>query len=415
MRVLISGAGVAGPSLAYFLGKIGARVTIFEKAPDLLPHGQNIDVNGSAMAVMKYMGLLEELKRYNTTEKGTIFIGPTGKPFAPFPVRDGFGSFTATTEILRGDLSLICYRASLRFPTVKYCFGTIIEEVVQNDEKGVKVKTSNGDIQEYDLLVAADGQWSRVRKQCFSPDTITTLDKGMYCVYFTIPRMKKDNDWWKLYHALGSRVVSIRPDPHGTIRAFFSIMPSTDEQEKKWAQTARADRESKNKLLREEFFDAGWQSQRLLDEMVNAPDFYFQKIEQIKMTKWSNSRVICLGDAAYAPTPLTGAGANLALLGAYVLAGELSKVAEGEHPSKALEAYETAFRPFVEDTQKIPSIFPSAAHPGTPFERWILQVVVGVLAKILALPIFGWISPKIDAEDYKLPTYAAFGEKSVET
>lgn len=234
MRVLISGAGVAGPSLAYFLGKIGARVTVFEKAPALLPHGQNIDVNGSALAVMDKMGLLEELYKYNTTEKGTIFIDPNGRSFAPLPVREGLRSFTAATEILRGDLSLICYEASQKFPSVKYCFNTTIKQVLQNDGNIVKVETSNGDVQEYDLLVASDGQWSRVRKQCFPADSVQIVDKGMYAIYFTIPRTSEDNDWWNIYQAGKSRIITTRPDPHGTIRAMFTIMPTTEAQKKTW-------------------------------------------------------------------------------------------------------------------------------------------------------------------------------------
>jgi 2-polyprenyl-6-methoxyphenol hydroxylase-like FAD-dependent oxidoreductase len=413
MRVLISGAGVAGPTLAYFLGKTGARVTIFEKAPALLPHGQNIDVNGTALQVMKAMGLLDELKRFNTTEVGTVFINRNGKAYAPFPVRDGARSMTAATEILRGDLSLICYQASLRSPNVKYCFSTTIKQVLQNDSKVVKVETSDGEIQEYDLLVAADGQWSRVRKQCFPPDAVETVDKGMYAVYFTIPRLSEDNDWWNIYHTLGSRIITTRPDPHGTIRAMFTIMPSTPQQKQAWSDAVRADRETKNKLLRQEFADAGWQAQRLLDEMGKAPDFYFQKIEQIRMNKWSQNRVICLGDAAYAPTPLTGAGANLALLGGYVLAGELSKLNLGENPTRALEAYEKVFRPFVEETQKVPSIFPGCAHPSTPFKLWILRTVVRIMSKVVALPLLGKIAPRIDDEDFKLPVYPSFGEKAL--
>jgi 2-polyprenyl-6-methoxyphenol hydroxylase-like FAD-dependent oxidoreductase len=412
MRVLISGAGVAGPSLAYFLGKIGAHVTVFEKAPALLPHGQNIDVNGSALAVMEKMGLLEELYRNNTTEKGTIFIDPKGRSFAPFPVRDGMRSFTAATEILRGDLSLICYKASKKFPPVKYCFSTTIKQVLQNDGNIVKVETSNGDVQEYDLLVAADGQWSRVRKQCFPTDSVQIVDKGMYAVYFTIPRVSEDNDWWNIYQAGRSRIITTRPDPHGTVRAMFTIMPTTESQKKIWSETARRDRATKNELLRQEFSDAGWQAVRLLREMEEAPDFYFHKIEQIKMSQWSNNRVVCLGDTAYAPTPLTGAGANLALLGAYVLAGELSKAKDGGDLSAALIAYETAFRPFVEETQQIPSVFPGCAYPGSDLKRWIFNMVMSVVSRIASIEWIGRMTPKVDDEDFKLPAYPVFNEKS---
>ena len=100
MRVLISGAGIAGPTVAWFLAKAGARVSIVEKAPRLLPYGQNIDITGSAIAIIKKMGLLEEVRRLNTTEKGTQFIDSRGHPFAPFPVKGG-ADFTSEFEILR--------------------------------------------------------------------------------------------------------------------------------------------------------------------------------------------------------------------------------------------------------------------------------------------------------------------------
>lgn len=148
--------------------------------------------------------------------------------------------------------------------------------------------------------------------------------------------------------------------------------------------------------------------------MEQAPDFYFHKIEQVKMSNWSNNRVVCLGDTAYAPSPLTGAGANLALLGAYVLAGELSKVKDGGDLSAALVACETAFRPFVEEQQQIPLIFPGCAHPGSNFKRWIFNAVMSVLSKIVAIEWVGRMTPKIDDEDFKLPSYPVFTEKSVE-
>lgn len=414
MRVLISGAGIAGPTLAYFLGKIGVRVTVFEKAPGLLPYGQNIDVNGSALKVMQHMNLLRKLKEYNTTEKGTQFISPTGKIFAQMPVREGSRSFTAATEILRGDLSLICYEASLKFPSVKYCFDTTISRVIKNDDSGVQVETSNGDIQDFDLLVASDGQWSRVRKQTFSQDSIQVIDKGMVAIYFTIPRLPSDNSWWNIYHEINSRIITTRPDPHGTIRAMFTIMPTEDRKEI-WARMARADRETKNKFLREEFSDAGWQTQRLLDEMEKSPDFYFHSIQQIKMTHWSEKRVICLGDTAYAPSPLTGAGANLALLGAYCLAGEISKLEPGKDLKSALDAYEKNFKPFVEETQHVPSVFPGCMHPSTPFRRWFFHCCISLISRVIALPFPHFLTPpKIDAEDFKLPSYPSLEEASGE-
>ena len=198
------------------------------------------------------------------------------------------------------------------------------------------------------MLVAADGQWSKLRKQCFSSESVGVVDKGMYVAYYTVPRTSADNDWWNVYHGLDSKIITTRPDPYSTIRAMFTLMPSTHTQKQEWQQASRAGRELQEALLRREFADVGWEAERLLKSASKSPDFYFQAIQQIRMTKWSSGRVICLGDTAYAPTPLTGMGTSLAILGAYNLAGEISKLSVDQHPAAAFDAYEKTFRPFVE-------------------------------------------------------------------
>ena len=411
MRVLISGAGIAGPALARCLAKVGTRVTIVEKSHAILPHGQSVDIQGSAVAAMRKMELLDEVKRSNTSEKGTRMIDSKGQPFAPFPVREGSSaSFTSEYEILRGDLAAIFYKATKDHPNVDYLLGTTIAEVISNNEEAVKVKLSDGKVQNYDLLVAADGQWSKLRKQCFPPERLTVVDKGMYAVGFTIPRLPIDSDWWNVYHALGSKIIALRPDPYGTTRALFSIMPCNDTQKKAWQAASRSDRQTQEDLCRKEFVDSGWQAQRLLDAMGEAPDFYFQAVQQIRMTKWSTGRVICLGDTAYAPTPLTGMGTSLAITGAYMLAGELGKLEKDQHPSQALEAYERAFRPFVEQSQKIPSFIPGIAHPETAWKRWLLQSLLSVLSRVVAIP---WVAKRAQNDDgFALPQYPTFDKKA---
>ena len=159
MRVLISGAGIAGPTLAWFLAKAGASITIVEKSHSLLPYGQNIVIQGSARTLIKKMGLMDQIRRFHTTEKGTQFIDAKGRPFAPFPVNEGSSaSLTSEFEILRGDLAAVLYEATKDHPNVNYLFGTTIKEVVSNDDDTVKVELSNGEVPEFDLLVAADGQ-----------------------------------------------------------------------------------------------------------------------------------------------------------------------------------------------------------------------------------------------------------------
>ncbi|KAF6815504.1 pyridine nucleotide-disulfide oxidoreductase [Colletotrichum plurivorum] len=417
MRVLISGAGIAGPTLAYFLAKTGARVTVLDRSRDLLRQGQNVDVGHSAVAVIRKMGLMNELRRWNTTEKGTRILDDRGKTLASFPLREGsLASPTSEFEVLRGDLAWLIHGATRDAPkkNVEYLFGTTAKRVISNDDRAVKVELSDGQVREFDLLVVADGQRSALRAQCFPEEAVTMVDKDMYVVYATIPRVPGDDDWWNVFFALGSRIVTLRPDPHGTIRAMVTKMPLDENQRAAWRAAAAkgGDRAAQQELVRREFEGAGWQVGRVLDGMEAAPDYYFQAVEQVRMERWSAGRVVCLGDAAHAPSPLTGMGASLAITGAYVLAGELSGLREGEHPTRALEEFERKFRPFVEEVQKIPSMFPGSAHPATPLQRWMLHAALStmdwVLGRVSSMP---WMQRKFlndettEDTDFPLPKY----------
>ncbi|KAK1978584.1 hypothetical protein LZ30DRAFT_728561 [Colletotrichum cereale] len=422
MRVLISGAGIAGPTLAWFLARTGARITIIERSRSVPSGGHNVDVNHGAIDVMRKMGLIDQLRRFNTTEKGTRLIGPSGQPFAPFPVKAGSSaSPTSEFEILRGDLAAVLHEATEDHPNIEYLFGTTCSKIISDDEgsDSARVELSDGRIREFDLVVAADGQWSKIRAQVFPRDSVALVDKNMYVVYATIPRLPGDDDWWNVYQAIGSRIITLRPDPHGTIRAMLSRVPRGAAQKRAWREAAGAGRAQQQELARREFKDAGWQAARVLDAMEQkgpAGDYYFQETKQVRMDRWSRGRVVCLGDAAFAPTQLTGMGTSLAIIGGYVLAGELGGLATGEHPARAVEAYERALRPYVEETQKIPRVFPRIAHPATAGERWLFGACVSGLSKIVAMP---WVAQRffndtnVDDSEFPLPVYPNLADESL--
>lgn len=432
MHVLISGAGVAGPTFAWFLAKTGVRVTLFEKAASILPHGQNVDIQGAARTVVDRMGLTEEFLRNGTKEQGTRLIDPRGRPIAPFPVPKGDYGVSATSqcEILRADLAKLLWKATKDLPGVTYRFDTTVTKILANDDAAdnkdgkVTVEASDGNVEDYDLLVAADGQWSNVRKLVFGEgvaegsakgrDSKTGEDDGskvrvvnydMSVAYWTIPRLPEDDDWWNIYAALPAKLLALRPDPHGTIRAMVSCLPQSDAQKQEWSAVARKGRTAQEALVRKEFARTGWQAERLLAAMPSAPDFYLQLIQQIRMRRWYKNRVVCLGDAGYAPSPITGMGTSMAINGAYVLAGELSKLQPGEHPVKALEAYDTAYRPFVDEFQQVPPVLPTYVHPRTEFQRWLFQRMLAGFSRAVQIP---WVLRRIgsvEQEDYKLPSY----------
>ena len=129
-------------------------------------------------------------------------------------------------------------------------------------------------------------------------------------------------------------------------------------------------------------------------------------MQQIKMSTWHQGRIVLAGDTAHCPTPLTGMGTSLALNGPYVLAGELSKLEKGEHPSRAFQAYQDAYKPWVETTQDVPFFVPSIAHPATPFKRWLLQWLLTTISTVIRLPYIKNLSQgRDDEEDFKLPHY----------
>lgn len=263
--------------------------------------------------------------------------------------------------------------------------GPTLAWFLANDERSVRVGASDGAVGEYDLVVAADGQWSKVRQLCFGeareegtganksssrPSAVNIVDYNIRVAYWTIPRLPQDDDWCNFYAALPAKVVAIRPNPHGTIRAIVTCLPTTDAQKKEWAAVTRRGRQAQEALVRKEFTGCGWQAERLLAVMPSAPDFYLQLVQQIKMPQWYKSRVDCLGDAGYDPSPITGMGTSMAINGAYLLVGELRKLGPDEnHPLKALEAYDRAHRPFVEEYQQVPPVFPDYVYPRTAFQR----------------------------------------------
>ncbi|KAI8617612.1 hypothetical protein BC830DRAFT_1166872 [Chytriomyces sp. MP71] len=403
LRVLVSGGGIAGPTVAHFLARAGANVLVVEKAPGLQRNGQNVDINGSARRVVAKMGLTDQVIAHNTTEKGTCFVDDGGRAFAEFPI--GKGSFTSQMEILRSDLAKILYEHTKKNPNVEFKFDTKIDKVLENNDHGVKVLLSDGSTHAADVLIAADGTGSQVRKMCFDPATIKRRDTGVFVAYWTVPRETNDSDWWAIHQTSNSKTISLRPDPYHSIRVMVTCLPRTEAHRTQWRTASRANRSDQERFLVREIPAGAWQGQRLHDTMLQAPDFYIQAMQQIQMDSWSSGRVVCLGDAAYAPTPLTGMGTPLALMGGYLLAGELSKTWR-EHPQKAFATYEALYRSFVEETQQYPSIAPKLAHARGPMMRWLTQTAIWSAAKVTARQVAtAGEGQKVDEGDKATPTF----------
>jgi len=364
-RILISGASIAGPTLAFWLAKYGFTVTIVERSKSLRLGGQNLDIRGAGRAIVRMMGIEEKILAANTGEIGLQFVNRNNKIRAEFPI-DGGSSFTSEAEILRGDLVNILYDCTKN--DVQYVFGKYITALNQDADK-VEVTFSDGKTDIFDLLIAADGVRSTTRRLIFGDEPALKF-VGLYNAWYTIPRLERDTDWARWYTAPGSRVMMLRPDNYGTIRASFSFL--SDDK----SYVNQSDHEQK-KILKEKLSGAGWEEARLIKEIDDKSDVYFDGISQVRAPRWFDGRAGMIGDAAYCPTPLTGMGTTLAMVGAYLLAGELSCHNKYED---AFLAYEKRMRPFVEKVQKLPPGVPWLAHPKSKFGVALVNTVAAILA-----------------------------------
>jgi len=233
----------------------------------------------------------------------------------------------------------------------------------------VDVTFRSGSGRRFDLVVLADGLRSRTRDLVFA-DIARTRSFGLYTAYFTIPRAESDGRWARWYNAPGRRVVLLRPDNQGTTRASLSFLLPRPGLERLQAP-------AQQEFLRGHYADAGWETPRVLEGMSGSPDFSFESVGQMRMAQWSRGRIAVVGDAAYCASPLSGMGTSLALVGAYVLAGELGR--RRDHLD-AFRSYETIMRPYVEEAQKVPWIAPRLAAPRSRAGIRLLHAVTGLAA-----------------------------------
>ncbi|WP_438485251.1 FAD-dependent monooxygenase [Streptomyces sp. S186] len=342
--VLISGAGVAGPALAYWLSRYGFHVTVVERAPEPRPGGQAIDVRGPALDVAERMGILSEIRQLTTDLRGVTVVDASGKELYRSTERTFTGGQidNPDVEVMRDDLCRIIHQAT--GDTVEYLFDDSLTSLTQDDRK-VHVTFERGAPRTFDLVVGADGLHSTVRRLAFGPEADCLRHLGSYVGLFTAPNFL-DLDYWQVYHQsgdLGGMVMSARNNTESRVLlALRQAEPLEYDHRDVGAQ---------KRLLAERFADAGWELPHTLKYMWDAPDFHFDSMSQIHLDSWSRGRVVLLGDAGYCGSPMTGQGTSLALIGAYVLAGEL-RAARGDHRA-AFAAYERELREYVARTQQL--------------------------------------------------------------
>lgn len=367
-HALVSGASVAGLCTAFWLDRIGWRVSVVERADSFRDGGQNVDVRGVAREVLALMGLERQVRALTTTEQGTSVVDDRGRVIAAFPVQEEDGP-TAELEILRGDLARTVLDALP--PRVEVRYGDHLEHAGPDGA----VTFASGATGAYDLVVVAEGVRSRTRDRVFG-DLVRRQPLGLNMAYGTIDRTDDDDRWWRWYVMDGGRQVTLRPDAVGTTRATLAFTSDRDDLAALGQQPALAE-------LARVFAGGGWQTRRVVDGFAASDDVYVDYLTQVVVPTWARGRVCLTGDAAWCVTPLGGGGTSLAMTGAYVLAACLSETHDADDPepgdapdamitrsdaglvATALAAYERWMRPLVEEAQKLPPGTPGLFYPRT--------------------------------------------------
>jgi 2-polyprenyl-6-methoxyphenol hydroxylase-like FAD-dependent oxidoreductase len=335
-NILISGASVAGPALAYWLRRRGFNSTVVERAPSLRGGGYAVDFRGAAhLSVLAKMGLLDQVRDQQTHLDTPTCVDADGRRVASMPA----GIFAGDVEILRGDLGRILYQATR--DGTEYLFGDTITGLDQRAD-GVHVTFSRAAPRVFDLVIGADGLHSAVRRLAFGDVAGARHDLGLYVSIFSVAS-SLGLDHSGLLHSVPGRTAAIfsTRDPGQAVAQFFFAGTPADYDHRDCA--------GQQKIVADAFAGVGWHVPELLDQMGAADDFYFDSVSQVRLDRWSAGRVALIGDAGYAAGP-GGNGTGTAVVAAYVLAGELA-AARGDYQA-AFGRYERLLRPYVARGQK---------------------------------------------------------------
>jgi len=342
MRVLICGGGVAGLTLALCLERQGHQPVIIERAPNLRDEGYMISFCGAGYEASERLGLLPVLERIHYPIPRLVFVDERGREQVslPYPLlrkrlfNDRHFNFMRG-ELVRALMSQLEGKAELRFSTTV--------EAIEQHEDHVRVRLTGGSMEDFDLLVGADGVHSRVRQLIFGPEERFARSLGSYAAVFVM-----DNPPAELFTpdaflalTLVNRGMAVYPVRGGRAAALFIFRAERPVED--------FSRESILRELRAAFSGLGWIVPSLLEQAFQAGSLYFDKLMQIELPQWSAGRVILVGDACQNLSLLAVQGAAMGMAGAYVLAEEL-EAARGE-VSVAMARYEQRLKPVIKDQQ----------------------------------------------------------------
>ncbi len=395
MRVLISGAGIAGPTLAYWLARYRFTPTILEAAPHLRTGGYVIDFWGAGYDIADRMGLLPEISGKGYVVREVRAVGRNGQRLAGFPA-DAFSRMThgRFVSLPRGELAASIFGKIEG--NVETIFGDSLHHLEQT-EKGVDVTFESGETRRFDLVIGADGLHSKVRQLVYGEQSRFERYLGYKVAAFEVKGYRpRDELVYVMYTQVGQQIVRFAMRDDRTMFLFTFADKNITVVDTVEAQKA---------VLRERFGAGGWECPEILRALDCCNDLYFDRVSQIQMEPqrgmWTRGRVTLVGDAASCVSLLAGQGSALAMVGAYILAGELHR-AQGDYVA-AFRRYQDLFAPFVHNKQKAALRFAGTFAPKSNFALllrnqifklmaipWIADLAVGRdLADTIALPEYG--------------------------
>jgi 2-polyprenyl-6-methoxyphenol hydroxylase-like FAD-dependent oxidoreductase len=394
MKVVISGAGVAGPTLAWWLARSGHEVTVIEAAPRLRTGGYIIDFWGVGYTVAERMGLLPAIHRAGYAVEEVRFVDGRGRRAGGF----GANVFRRTVgdrfvSLPRGDLAEAIYRSVEGRVATR--FGASISSV-NEQPNGLRLRLDDGVELDCDLLVGADGLHSNVRALCFGPQERFERTLGYYVAAFEVRGYRPREELTYISYGLPGRQIS-RFSERDDLTMFLFVFTADHLPDRE-----PVDLEGRKAALREVFRGAEWEWPAIREAMDEAPELYFDRVSQIVTPCWSSGRVALIGDAAACVSLLAGEGTGLAMTEAYVLAGELARA--GDDHAVAFRRYEDRLRSFVEGKQKAARQFAGSFAPRTAFGVWFRNQATRLMGipKVADLLIGTSLRDDLELPDYGL-------------
>jgi len=390
MKIAISGAGVAGPSLAHWLHRTGHQPTLIERAPQFRTGGYVIDFWGVGYRVAQLMGIEAAVREAGYQVQSIRSLGRDGQVRASLgvdAVRRGAGA--GFTSLPRGDLAATIYA------TIENDVETIFDDsitAINEHAEGVSVSFAEAKTRDFDLVIGADGLHSNVRRLTFGPESEVEHYLGYRVAACVVEGYRPRDDLVYVTYSLPGQSVarfSLRGD-----RSLFLFVFRSEHAGDPGEPAAR------KALLRREFGDAGWECPHILAALDGVDDLYFDVVSQIRLDRWSRGRTALVGDAAACVSLLAGEGTGLAMTGAYVLAGELA-CAHGDY-RRAFDAYEARLRRFVEGKQAAAQKFAPVFAPQTRLGIWFRDLAMRTMN---FRPLADLVLTRSVRDDFELPNY----------